>query len=684
MVDNGLFNFKLNNNSCDTTSRPYIKTINRTPGRWIKPGESIEIGQYKITGGFVYFGGQLKSLDRFYVEASLINPDLKVNYSNPDKSGSLMGYWPNYSTICPECRAAYLEWLSSDRSDPDINIGYIFLYFYGIERRLIIKSQKDIVTKEEFICLQTELYRLKNLYGSNRSFNTHVTNLLSYIIAIYPGFIDDKIDWDITIGYKKFTHALRYILAENTEKGLPVGGNLALLWLRAHPDHNLKIPAIRCYNMFNNLFKVKFNKIYENGLIITGNKKRLKIIYNPSSSTLKNYKVKEFDLPDVCRLKSPFKKISDISDLCISELEAYSRYIGREENSKDSFDAISLLPKDIISNYDNPIFQSLKNYIDENINENLLSLDKLYTFFNEEKPVNLVTKDVKKISRILDLCGWGMVPDPLYFTEKIDINSTVAIFPGGYSNFTSTSNFIFLYNLIRLCYSVTKLTNDQELFIQNLMQEDKILNEIDIRILQSYLIWCNNTCNVIRIKSLNTFSEVELKTLCYNLIDIVLIKGKISTEEIKKIENIYKVFKLENNLITSDIHNRSVRLSRNSSIFYLDENLLEKHEKDTEEVKIILDTIFIEDEKQTIDIDQNTAISGLDKKHSNLLNILLEKEKWIRNDVILHCKQLGLMLNGAIEVINDWSFDIVDAPLIEDGNTVFLDLDIYEELKLEI
>ena len=40
-----------------------------------------------------------------------------------------MGYWPSYSSISPEARAAYLGWLSTGKSDPQADIGYVFLYF---------------------------------------------------------------------------------------------------------------------------------------------------------------------------------------------------------------------------------------------------------------------------------------------------------------------------------------------------------------------------------------------------------------------------------------------------------------------------------------------------------------------------------------------------------------------------
>jgi hypothetical protein len=52
-----------------------------------------------------------------------------------------MGYWPLYSGIDPASRAAYLHWLTGGRKAPEAYIGYVFLFFYGIERRVLVDAQ---------------------------------------------------------------------------------------------------------------------------------------------------------------------------------------------------------------------------------------------------------------------------------------------------------------------------------------------------------------------------------------------------------------------------------------------------------------------------------------------------------------------------------------------------------------
>ena len=72
----------------------------------------------------------------------LIDPTRPVA-SQGDYTERDMGYWPSYSEVSPHARGAYLNWLAGGRQDPRADIGYVFLFFYGLERRAIIDGAKD-------------------------------------------------------------------------------------------------------------------------------------------------------------------------------------------------------------------------------------------------------------------------------------------------------------------------------------------------------------------------------------------------------------------------------------------------------------------------------------------------------------------------------------------------------------
>lgn len=60
---------------------------------------------------------------------------------------------------------------------------------------------------------------------------------------------------------------------------------------------------------------------------------------------------------------------------------------------------------------------------------------------------------------------------------------------------------------------------------------------------------------------------------------------------------------------------------------------------------------------------------------------MISKEVWQREEAEVLCGSLNLMINGAIETINDWAYDNVDAPVLEENDEVIIDFEIVEELK---
>lgn len=100
---------------------------------WLTHNQSVNIAGYQINDGFIYVGEGLRAVSNSTrAEPSLINPKLEVNTQSPDYPGNSMSYWPSYSNLSPQARAAYLDWLADGRKDPSINIGYVFLFFYGL------------------------------------------------------------------------------------------------------------------------------------------------------------------------------------------------------------------------------------------------------------------------------------------------------------------------------------------------------------------------------------------------------------------------------------------------------------------------------------------------------------------------------------------------------------------------
>ena len=58
----------------------------------------------------------------------------------------------------------------------------------------------------------------------------------------------------------------------------------------------------------------------------------------------------------------------------------------------------------------------------------------------------------------------------------------------------------------------------------------------------------------------------------------------------------------------------------------------------------------------------------------------MAKGEWTREEVRRICAGHDLMPGGALEIINEWSYENRSSPLIEDGDPVFFDVKLAKEI----
>ena len=106
-------------------------------------------------------------------EPSVIYKDLLVSEpKNPDLVAP-PPYFPRYSELSANQRWVYLNWLNDIQSE--INIGYVFLYYYGLERHLLVG---------DFEAAFSEILLLRKCHD-NKSFENYSYNALLFSCACH-------------------------------------------------------------------------------------------------------------------------------------------------------------------------------------------------------------------------------------------------------------------------------------------------------------------------------------------------------------------------------------------------------------------------------------------------------------------------------------------------------------------
>ena len=114
-------------------------------------------------------------------DPSTIFIKLPIEKYNLNEHVEPLGYYPSYAALNPRQRWKYLSWLQ-DITKP-IDIGYVFIYYYGLERQLLI-GKFDIAFDE--------ILRLLKCHD-NSSFNFYSKSALINAALIKSRF--DRIQW---------------------------------------------------------------------------------------------------------------------------------------------------------------------------------------------------------------------------------------------------------------------------------------------------------------------------------------------------------------------------------------------------------------------------------------------------------------------------------------------------------
>lgn len=680
---------------------------NKTPGKWIEYGQSITISGQTFSSGNFYFGGKLSSLDGYGTEASLVDDSLKVEKKTSNYKEGNLGYWPKFISLTPKRRGAYLNWLSGSRSDPETSLGYVFIYFYGLERRITVDSIKQLVDDSEFKSLFDEILRLKKIYGGIRSFSNYSTRLLEIMCLLRPHVVShpelEKIPQRDSLLFK-------HRLATTVNEGEPISAELALAWIRFYPDYNLKKPARCCVFEFSQMFTRLYKKKYGDGIIVKPNKTRLKIEYNPASSSLRGISFPQQDLPDPSNLKDPVNKLIAIADECTAELEAYSRYLAKADTTRTDIEAVLLLPDELNDLGITLGLGEFKKWVDDAIlmKNGLVNVDEFWTYTKSPLPAKINKKEAELMQSLAQKAGYGIAPDTRYHHAKTSADGKLVLFSEGHGKYFEPSKaFSEMGMVLRLGAMVAAIDShvDQAEInsLTQLIDHDTNLSPTEKRSLHAYLLWRLNTpSNVTGLKArVELLGKTEKAAVSRILVGVAMVDGKIDPKEIKQLEKLYTLLGLDKALVTRDIHGmssskaglrpsspQSETIASAPTSFQLDESILAIHESETKDVQSMLGAIFMEDESSAKSDEvatENIAAeeeAGIDKQHYSLFESLIRKDKWSREEVEALCRDLELMVSGALETINDWSFEKVDAAVLEeDSDAIYVDQEIVEEIE---
>jgi uncharacterized tellurite resistance protein B-like protein len=679
-------------------------------GKWVPSDQYFTVKDLTIGGGMVYVGTSLKT-------PSGGNDPCLIDLTKPiarqgDYTQGQMGYWPSYSEISPTARRAYLNWLAGGRRDPEADIGYVFLFFYGLERREFIDAAKDEAAQRDRSEIAVELRRLLEVYGEkSNSFRSYASHFLEWIsLSSLPSRLYEKPVPEFKKSFELPIY-IRLALGQAAKDRVPVPANLALAWAKLDQNVSLRTPVRRCAEEFDKLFELKYAELCGSGMVLPRNRTKLKFAYHPASAGFRGYsdlKLTFQDTPDVSVLSAPQKKLQEVVEAATQPLEAFSRLMGKNPSSKTTLEGLLLLPTSLWPDGPRGALQTLKTRIEEGMVT--MQLQDLLNIFG---PATAVTKAlILSLAHTLESVNIGVEPDVLCGAKPPKAEGRVVLFQLSTSERLSPPDKTYVAASLTLQLASAVATADGEFGDKEMKHlRDAVLSWGHLTPSQISRLFAH--LNLLKEepvsltglkKRFELLDKVTKEKIAAFVATVAQSDGGVSAAEVIMLEKVYKALGVNTTRVFSDVHEAAAGTKQTvpdankdkDTYFSLDLARIATLQEDTEKLSTLLADIYNEVDEQQEDaqaepvepeaegesdtIEAPKSLLGLDLAHTTLARTMLSRTEWNRDELLDLTADLDLMLDGALEQINEAAFDTYDIPFFEGDEPVVVNADLLDKL----
>lgn len=682
--------------------------------RWVRAGEEIKVHGFSISKGLLYYGEPYRGVAHgsFDSAEGVIDPVLPAirNEGGPER---FLNRCFSYVAISPDQRFRYLEWLSNGangRDEPEFGT----LYFLGLERRLLLlaaEAESDASDQEraEIIC---EISRLNDLFrGTTPTFIYYGPRLIEFLSAkslvsestrkLSPAW-ERSFELPVT-----FLYGLGCFLRDKA----PIPFEWALRWAYLEPSIYLRTPATRCVQEFEAAFAHTYRTHFGSGLVVPPNKTILKIKYAPLWYLHEGLGTEYVfaGIPDVRALTAQQLSLREIVDESTAMLDAYSRLIGRSPAKAGTLEAYMALPQALWPTNAKEQFGRLQASFAEALSP--VSYQMLLEQLGCVE--DAASGKVVDLARNLVKVSIGFEPDVLAGARRPKSSDLVVLFPlSTQADSDRTSSQYKKASLMVALYACVALA-DGHASESELEAVDKSISlwthlhaDLRTRLRAQYRLQVHQPATVASLKTkMTSLASDERIQFALSMSSLANTDSCVSPEEVRLLEWIYRTLELEPQLLYSHLHVGNSRSESSISPFQspegpnghkviLDKRRINEVQRETDVVSEMLASVFVEEEADSPELspqgesDESVSISGdgpylpgLDQALCGFLKFLMQKPEWARTDLLDAASQMQIMLDGALERINEASLDFSGEPLIEGDDPIFVQQNILESTE---
>lgn len=660
---------------------------------WVPAGKTIKFAGVDLPGP-LYFGRPVEGMES---EPSSIDPTLPIAAVG-DFFRVARSLWASYKTLAMHERRGYVDWLATGRSHPDVDMRLVFMYFYGLERRLVVDLPKDQSILGELPAIEAELLRLRDTYEQReKSFATAVDSLLHWVKQ--PGapkalYAKKDVEFRRVHGLRVYTEVA---VGQAVHARQPIQARMALTW--AFESATVYLPA-ECKPLrpqFEALFEELFAAVHPSGMHINSPPARYELHYRAASPALTGHpatSVRLADAADTKLLEDPLQQIKAIFKAAQTEIERYAKIVARGGGVPQvKLEELQSLPMRLWPEHSKASLRGLVKRVSEG--------SVIMTAAEVLAAIHPETKFAKASAQIalsiLQNMGLSTTPPLVGESRAVKPETLVALLPSDLLDDEQlapeahTQAVRALQCATSIVAAGGQLPGDWKAWIDS--QVDKWgdgLSGCALLRARAWLIAADPPPLAALKKVVEGVGHEEAESIRQLSTRAACAFGEPSGALIKALQKLYQALGLDAKRVPGDVHvAASGQEPAPGGGFQLDDKRIAELQQDTQRVADVLSAIFsAEEEVQPApapapalvpaDLD---SLMGLDAKHTKLARQLLAQPQWTREQLLQAAAGAGLMPDGALERINDACFDLHDMPFSEGEDPIDINPDILEILS---
>lgn len=706
--------------------------------RWFGEGETLKVHGFKLRSPGVYASsgtsngtgrqGWATDPSEILLDAPVRNPATRRGFSGTDGDDEV-GYWPWYSRIDPFHRHAYLSWLASERSLLPPLDGLLFLYFYGIERRLLVDGADRSWALREVVRLRRlDAPRVGTREG--RSFRGYSAGLLWFELARTPEQFDPAgFERVVSLTERWMPELLTAPLAWLASTGSRLPTSLARAIAEADPASQRSVVTKRVPEEFTELFEGRYLDTFGGeGLELRISKRDTWHTYRPASGGLQEVRVR---VPNPMGIRSQFKKLPEVWNSCIADLRKLSRVSLSMGSGDLTVAAWEAMPAELRADVDHPLADEVTSLlaghaVDEDGSDvesgaeppasaTRVLAGQLAALVGIERRPRLTAAQSRRIADTLEKTGYGLVPDARITPIRYRWDEPLAVVPGLDDDGVESSRYNAAACVLRLGLSIAQADGQADSAELRVLTDhiDAVFDlppeeQRRLAALRDLLLETGSDIRPIARKIQSMLPADARGKVGRLLVVIAAATNGIDRAERAALRKAYRALGLEADdleqaiaEIAPEVGGGEIAVSparanpragepiqhpAGAHEFRLNHATISTIMSETREVSLLLAEamgaadaeaagIEQDDEPHRDDLSEvqpvsadarNDAADGPEGRYAPLYAALIARERWPRDQADAIARSLGLMLNAGVEEINDWAFEALGSPMIED------------------